>query len=70
MKQSIKAHEQNLIKLRSTICNVNNQMKREKVTDLDAYRQSRTTLKELLKSEKSLEAQLNWELSNLYRKGL
>lgn len=68
MKNEIKATEEKLIQLRSTISTVNNQMAREKVTDLDAYRQSRATVKELLKHEKSLEADMGWLLSKLERR--
>lgn len=68
MIATIKLLEQQLINIRSSITRVRNQLKADKVTDLELYRQSKATLKELLKFEKSAEANLAWELKALERK--
>ena len=64
----IKHNEEKLNNIRLTIRAVNQQMKRERVTDLVAYRQSKATLKELKAHEKSVEAELAWELKQLEKK--
>lgn len=68
MIATIKLLEHQLINIRSSITRVRNQLSADKVTDLELYRQSKATLKELLKFEKSAEANLAWELQLLEKR--